>query len=118
MTQRAMNPRAKRADAAFTASESAGRNAARWLSPGDRGLFAVVMTFVLIADYQTQLGLRLAVIYRIGRAGSPTARAVAASVELSLAAFAITAAVAIVGSDWLRARFLSGAPDSRGSRWC
>ena len=57
---------------------------ARWLSPADRGLFAVVMTFVLIADYLTQLGLRLAVIYRIGRAGTPTARAVAASVQLSL----------------------------------
>ncbi len=84
---------------------------ARWLSPADRGLFAVVMTFVLIADYLTQLGLRLAVIYRIGRAGSPTARAVAASVQLSLLAFAVTGTVALCASEWLRARFLNGAPE-------
>jgi O-antigen/teichoic acid export membrane protein len=83
---------------------------ARWLSPADRGLFAMVMTFVLIADQLTQLGLRLAVIYRIGRAGAPTARAVAASVELSLLAFAVTATLALGAGDWLRAHFLADAP--------
>lgn len=84
---------------------------ARWLSPADRGLFAVVMTFVLIADYLTQLGLRLAVIYRIGRAGTPPARAVAASVQLSLLAFALIATVVLLASDWLRARFLDGSAE-------
>ena len=81
----------------------------RGLSLEDRGRFAVVMTFVLMADYLTQLGLRLAVIYRIGRAGTPAARAVAASLELSLVAFAVTVAVVLGAGDWLRARFLGGA---------
>jgi O-antigen/teichoic acid export membrane protein len=85
---------------------------ARWLTVPDRGLFAVVMTFVLIADFVTQLGLRLAVIYRIGRAGVPTARAVAAAFQLSLAAFAIAVAVMLGCDGWLRARFLMHAPES------
>jgi stage V sporulation protein B len=79
---------------------------ARWLSVPDRGLYAVVMTFALLADYVVQLGMRLAVIYRIGRAGAAWPRAVGAALQISLAAFVPALALALVFGDELRERFL------------
>src|SRR5688572_12907221 len=79
---------------------------ARWLSVPDRGLYAVVMTFALLADYVVQLGMRLAVIYRIGRAGAPWPRAVGAALQISLAALVPALALALLFGDELRQRFL------------
>jgi hypothetical protein len=83
---------------------------ARWLTEPDRGLFAVVITFALLADYALQLGLRLAVIYRINRAGVARARALGAALWLALGALAFGLALAWLFGDALRARLLLGAP--------
>jgi O-antigen/teichoic acid export membrane protein len=118
MTPRAMNFARNAQSTLFTQLVLSGLGfllsvvLARWLSPAERGLFAVVMTFVMLADNWTQLGMRLAVIYRIGRAGVPTPRAVGASLWISLGAFVLTALAVLSLSDWLRARFFAGAPET------
>ena len=82
---------------------------ARWLSESDRGLYAVVITFTLLADQALQLGLRLAVIYRINRVGVPRARALGASLQISLAALGVGLLVALLLGNTLRERLLMNA---------
>lgn len=82
---------------------------ARALSEADRGVFAVVVTLALVGEQLSHLGMRIAVIYRMTRAGASRARAVGAALVWTCLAFAVVVAAALVLSDWLRARFLLGA---------
>lgn len=82
---------------------------ARWLTEADRGLYAVVVTFALLADNVLQLGLRLSVIYRINRVGVPRARALGAALWISFAAIVVGLAVALIVGGPLRARLLLNA---------
>src|SRR5262245_35450948 len=72
---------------------------ARWLSEADRGLFAVVATLAVFGDQLSQLGMRLAVIYRMSQRPESRARAVGAALQLTVAAFAAIALVAVVFVD-------------------
>jgi len=82
---------------------------ARWLSEPDRGLYAVVVTFALLAEQVLALGVRLALIYRIGRVGVARARAVGAALELTLGMLLLGLVFALVFGDTLRERLLMGA---------
>ena len=83
---------------------------ARWLSESDRGIYAVIATLVVFGDQLSQLGMRIAVIYRMSLPGVSRARAVGAAFQWTIAAFALLALFALVFIDPLRERFLLGAP--------
>jgi len=82
---------------------------ARWLSEADRGIYAVVATLALFCDQLSQLGMRMAVIYRMSQRPESRPRAVGAALELTLVAFAVLALLAALSVDPLRERFLLGA---------
>ena len=82
---------------------------ARWLSEADRGVYAVVVTLALFGEQLAQLGMRVAVIYRMSQPGVTRARAVGAALEWTLGAFALLAVLCVLFVDPLRERFLLGA---------
>jgi O-antigen/teichoic acid export membrane protein len=82
---------------------------ARWLSEPDRGLYAVVVTFALLGEQVLQLGLRLALIYRIHRASVTPGLALGAALQITVAMLALGLGVALLFDGPLRERLLMGA---------
>lgn len=85
---------------------------ARFLTPEDRGAYALAIAFATLLANFAQLGWASASVYRLRRMGSDRAQVVAAALLFMAVSSCVTLAIAHALQPWLAPTLLRGVPDA------